>query len=81
MHLRYGCSTADHRRPVPDGATVTQVTRGIIRYASNPKNVTVKTLDNCQYIVQVQDDNVWYWQKAVKRGIMRLRRIYWNVFC
>lgn len=43
--------------PVPDGPTVTQVTRGIIRYASNPKNVTIKTLDNCHYIVQVQDDN------------------------
>jgi len=42
--------------PVPDGAAVSQVTRSIIRYASNPQNVSVKMLDDCRYIIQLIDD-------------------------
>jgi hypothetical protein len=44
-------------RPIPDGAAVTQTTRNIIRYASNPKNVAVILLDDCRYVVQLHDDN------------------------
>lgn len=43
-------------RPVPDGATVSQVTRAVIRNAGNPQKVAVYTLDDCRYVVQVYDD-------------------------
>ncbi|QHS63693.1 hypothetical protein [Chitinophaga agri] len=42
---------------VPDGAAVTQVTRGIIRAAANPKHVLIAMLDDCRYVVQVCDDH------------------------
>ncbi|MBW8682913.1 hypothetical protein [Chitinophaga rhizophila] len=43
-------------RPVPDGPAVTQITRNIIRSAANPRNVSIRTLDNYSYVVEISDD-------------------------
>lgn len=42
-------------RPIPDGAGVAQATRNVIRHAADPQRVSIYTLDNCRYIVQVHD--------------------------
>lgn len=43
-------------RPIPDGASVAQATRNIIRHAADPQRVSVNTPDDCRFIVQVRDE-------------------------